>query len=585
VAGQAFRLAVRVEPPRAVAVEAWAGAARLDATRTDASGAATLSGLDAAPPGLHLLRLVVDALDEVTETDEANNESWLDVEIAPPAVTLGVVGPAEPVPPGAPVRLVVTPSAALPAGAVVTAPGFATVQAAAEAPVALTGLAGDTPGPVVVPVAAWLGDRSWASGQGEYVVAPADAALSLRVRPAVAALGEPVTLEAATRRGGVLRFSVDAVALDDPLEVGARGRMQVVHVDDGPGSRLARVELLDAFEGQVLAAAEAPFFRVPAPPYFAVDVSLEDQVATVGESIDVPVVLRTLGAGPDVLVDDVVLAVTDEPPTRVLLEVRHGAPIALGAAPVVIALPTGPLPWRPGSARLVARVESAGRRLGLGMAALRLLDSDATPPPDAAPPMADVAAPPFDAAIPAPDAPPPPPPVDASPVDPRVDARRGDGGPDPRADARPADAGSGDAAGPEPADGRRPRPDGSPVDGAGPAPGDGPLSTSDRAPGLADAGALEVGPPLLDGTTERRDARRDPADGAGAGARDGAVRDAAPEGPDEDGGPVRGRGPVEDCRCAGTGAPGAAFGCLLLLLRPRRRRRRPAPAPDREAGR
>ncbi|MCK6575880.1 hypothetical protein L6V77_32900, partial [Myxococcota bacterium] len=393
VEDETVQIDVVVEPAAAVTVALLAGDARLDAVRTAPDGTGLLRWIGPKAAGPHALTLVVDENDEIAESDEGNNRVPVLVDVAAPGISLTVAGPDAPVSPGAAVRLTVTPDAPLPADSVITAPGFAPAPADGAASVVLSGTADETPGPVEVPVAAWVVDTLVARGSGTYTVAPARPEVALRLRPVVAAPGEPVTLEAAVRGAGVLRFTVDDVLVAESAAVGVRSVHHAVQVDDRLGPHTVRIALLDAADGTPLATAEGAFERVAAPPYVTVDVSVGDQTATVGETLSVPVVLSALALAQPVEVDDVVLALTDEPPTRVVQSVALGAPVVVGAAPVEVGLTLGPLPWRPGPWRLVARAEAAGRRLGLGTARLTLLDSDAEPPPDAAPPVPDAAPP------------------------------------------------------------------------------------------------------------------------------------------------------------------------------------------------
>jgi MYXO-CTERM domain-containing protein len=406
-----------------VTLEAWVGPERIAAGRTGPDGRGTLRWVGDKPIGMHTVRLVVDAADAVAESDEDNNTTTLEVPVADYAVALFVRGPDAPVAAGEPLLLEVTPTRALPEGAHLEAAGFADTPAAGDAPVRLSGLAPDAPGPVTVRVKArGLDGAVLAIGQGHLDVAPSEVGLRLGVWPAIAGAGVPVTLEATVRGVGDVVFLVDEVELARTRADAPRSLVRALAPDDAAGLHHVRVELRDA-AGEALGTAEATYERAGLPPAAHVEIELDPQTAEIGASLTVPVRLRNSATDVPVALDDVVVAVTDEPPQRVIREDRLGVAHVVGAEGTTVMVEVGPLPWTAGTWRLVARGERGGAVLGVGSAPLLLLDTDATPPPDAAPPLPDAAAPPLpdQGGDPRTDQGAPPPALDLG-ADPRADA-------------------------------------------------------------------------------------------------------------------------------------------------------------------
>jgi MYXO-CTERM domain-containing protein len=541
-------LSVALGEPLVVGVEAFVGPERVAAGRTGPDGRGTLRWVGDKPVGVHAVRLVVDTADAVVESDEENNTTMLDVPVADYATALVVRGPAVPVEAGGAVELEVTPTRALPDGARLEAAGFADTSAAGDAPVSLSALAPEVAGPVFVRVKARGVDGAvLAVGQGRYDVAPPSVGLRLGVWPVLAGAGVPVTLEATVRGAGEVVFLVDDAEIARTRADAPRSIARALAPDDAAGVHRVRVELRDA-GGEALGTADATYERAGLPPAARVQVELDPQTATVGASLTVPVRLRNPEPGVPVSLDDVVVAITDEPPRRMIREDRLGVAHVVGADGTTVMVEVGPLPWTAGTWRLVARGERGGAVLGVGSAPLLLLDSDATPPPDAAPPRPDAAA--------------PPPPDQGG--DPRTDLGAppplvADLGADPRADSTVS---------PPVSDLRVPVGDASRDASDGPSPTDAhPVvaldAASDAAAGpmdaRSDARVADARPPL-------RDARQDQVGEAGA----------PPEGPaDPD---VGGGGGTHaggcDCRSTRGSAASGALWALALIGAFRRRRRR-----------
>ncbi len=376
-------VAVRVllSPPVEVALALEYEGQIVASARSDAAGEARFTWRGERPLGALRPVLVLDADEEVAETDESNNRVDVPMQVVAYAVRLAVEVAPAPVEQGRAVLLRVTPDSAVPVGARLTADGFPDVAAASEGPTNLRRTADLAPGRHRVVVKLTDGGRFIAATPAWIDVVAPISRVRLSVHPAVAGPGELVVLSAETTGpAGELEIAVDGDGLAS-FDADDEGRYGATTAAGAAGDHLATAVL--SRDGVEVARAEARFRRAGVGPFARLEVGLDDQRAPRPDPHAVEVRLRN-PTGTPIEVARLVLAVTDDPPRVVRFEAEHRLEAEVSDPVDVIAvLPTTDL--EPGAARLVVRAEGPdGETVGVGSALLTVLPDPDPSLPDAA---------------------------------------------------------------------------------------------------------------------------------------------------------------------------------------------------------